>query len=187
MKRTTALASALLLSMSVASTVSAAPITVVEYYNRTLDAYFITGRAAEQQQLDQVADFVRTGMSFQARTTDDVQPASIGICRFYVSIDSPFTNTHFYGREEIDCEPMAEAAYAGFYWEGYDFRVPSSEGDGTCPEGAMPVYRSFRLGNEGLTSNHRFTVSLGTYAAAANAGYRGEGQVFCATGATDAR
>lgn len=187
MKRTTLLASALLSTLLTAQTVSAAPVTVVEYHNRTLNTYFITGRADEQQLLDQVSDFTRTGMSFQARTTDDVQPASTGICRFYVSIDSPFTKTHFYGRQQIDCEPMAEAAYAGFNWEGYDFRVASTEGDGTCPDGTVPVYRGFRLGSNGLTSNHRFTVSLATYSAADSAGYRGEGQVFCATGVTDVR
>ena len=186
MKRTI-LATALLSGLIAAQAASAAPVTVVEYYNRTLNTYFITGRTAEQQMLDQVADFARTGMSFQARSTDDVQPASVGICRFYVSIASPFTNSHFYGRQQVDCEPMAEAAYAGFSWEGYDFRVPGSEGDGTCPEGATPVYRSFRLGSDGVTSNHRFTVSTATYNAAASAGYRGEGQVFCASGVTDAR
>ena len=40
----------------------AQPVTVVEYYNKPLDAYFITGRAAEQQQLDALGDFQRTGM-----------------------------------------------------------------------------------------------------------------------------
>jgi len=183
----TVIATALLSGLLAAQAASAAPVTVVEYYNRTLNAYFITGRAAEQQMLDQVADFARTGMSFQAHSTDDVQPASIGICRFYVSIASPFTNSHFYGRQQVDCEPLAESAYAGFNWEGYDFRVPGTEGDGTCPAGATPVYRSFRLGSDGVTSNHRFTVTIRNYEAAASEGYVREGQVFCASGVIGAR
>ena len=48
------------------TSVSAQSVTVVEYRNKTLDAYFITGRVSEQQLLDTVADFSRTGMSFQA-------------------------------------------------------------------------------------------------------------------------
>ena len=37
-------------------------VTVVEFYNKTLDAYFITGRLTEQQTLDAQLDFRRTGM-----------------------------------------------------------------------------------------------------------------------------
>ena len=44
-------------------------MTVVEYYNKTLDAYFMTGRTPEQSALDGVADFQRTGMTFQATAT----------------------------------------------------------------------------------------------------------------------
>ena len=42
-------------------------VTVVEYYAKTLDAYFITGRAAEQAVLDSVGAFERTGMTFSDR------------------------------------------------------------------------------------------------------------------------
>ena len=41
-------------------------VTVVEYYNKVINAYFITGRAGEITALDGVADFQRTGMTFQA-------------------------------------------------------------------------------------------------------------------------
>ena len=36
-------------------------VNVVEYRNKTLDAYFITGRANEQALLDTVADFCAPG------------------------------------------------------------------------------------------------------------------------------
>ena len=49
-----------------ALTASAQTVTAVEYYNKAVDAYFITARAAEQTVLDGVADFQRTGMTFQA-------------------------------------------------------------------------------------------------------------------------
>ena len=41
-------------------------VTVVEYYNAALDAYFITGRPQEQGYLDGLGgDFVRTGMTLR--------------------------------------------------------------------------------------------------------------------------
>jgi hypothetical protein len=49
-----------------AATVSAQPVTAVEYYNKLVDAYFLTARANEQATLDGVADFQRTGMTIQA-------------------------------------------------------------------------------------------------------------------------
>ena len=56
-------------------------VTVVEYYNKVVDAYFITGRTNEQTALDGVADFQRTGMTFQA-TAAATAPASgaAGLC-----------------------------------------------------------------------------------------------------------
>ena len=46
---------ALTAASSALSSVWAQSVTVVEYYNKSLDAYFITGRVAEQQALDATA------------------------------------------------------------------------------------------------------------------------------------
>lgn len=54
-------------------------VTVTEYYNKTLDAYFITGRANEQQTLDATADFQRTGMTFQAVAASAAERGSHGV------------------------------------------------------------------------------------------------------------
>jgi hypothetical protein len=162
-------------------------VTVVEYYNRTLNTYFITGRTAEQQMLDQVADFrahrhVIPGAQHRRRAT-----RVSGICRFYVSIASPFTNSHFYGRQQVDCEPMAEAAYAGFSWE--DMTSACQAAKATAPA---------------LRAQHRCTAAFAWVAMASHPTiaslcqpppttllrvpvYRGEGQVFCASGVPDAR
>lgn len=168
----------------------AQPVTVVEYRNKTLDAHFITGRANEQQALDVVADFVRTGMSFQASAASTASAALAKICRFYVSVASPFVNSHFYGRQGIDCEAILALAPAGFSYEGYDFAVQAPVAGPTpgaliCPAGTLPVYRSFRALSDGKTSNHRYTVSTSTYASAAAAGYVGEGVQFCVVAVTD--
>ena len=69
---------------------SAQSLTVIEYYNKTLDAHFITGRANEQTALDGAADFQRTGMTFQATAAANAPANLAKICRFYISLTSPY-------------------------------------------------------------------------------------------------
>lgn len=159
-------------------------VTVIEYYNKPLDAYFITGRATEQQQVDAISDFQRTGMTFQAIAASAATSATTRICRFYVNTTSPFTSSHYYGREGTDCEFLRSQNLAGFSYEDFDFALvqPSS---GVCPANTTTIYRSFRAAASGKTANHRYTASAASYAAAANAGYAGEQAAFCATAATD--
>ena len=164
---------------------AAQAITVVEYHNKPLDAYFITGRANEQSTLDTVADFRRTGMTFQATDAASAAATLTKVCRFYVNVASPFVNSHFYGRQGVDCESILAANPAGFNYEGYDFALQTPTA-AVCPAGTTAVYRSFRALAGGKTSNHRYTVSAATYASAATAGYVGEGVAFCATAVTDA-
>jgi len=159
-------------------------VTVVEYYNRTLDSYFITGRDNEKQQLDTISDFQRTGMTFQAVAAASAAPTDTRVCRFYVSLSSPYTSTHFYGRAGTDCESLQAQSPAGFSYEGFDFALQRPV-SGACPTGTVTVYRSFRPGSAGRTSNHRYSTSAASYAAAASDGYNGEQAAFCATAATD--
>ena len=175
----------LALFASTALSVNAQTVNVVEYRNKALDAYFITGRISDQQTLDGLSDFVRTGMSFQAVSALTAPSALTRICRFYVNLTSPFVNSHFYGRQGIDCESILTANPAGFNYEGYDFALQTPTA-AVCPLATSPVYRSFRALAAGKTSNHRYTVSTATYASAATAGYVGEGVAFCATAVTDA-
>lgn len=162
-------------------------VAVVEYRNKTLDAYFITGRVNEQALLDTLPDFARTGMSFQAVAATAANDALTKICRFYVNVANPFVNSHFYGRQGSDCELILGLNLTGFNYEGYDFAVQPPVTT-ACPMGTVPVYRSFRALNalaNSVTSNHRYTVSTATYANAAAAGYVAEGVQFCVTLATD--
>lgn len=168
-----------------AATASAQAVTAVEYYNKTIDAYFLTARATEQATLDGVADFQRTGMMFQAVTATSATAAQTKICRFYISTVTPFTSSHFYGRQGIDCESLLAQKLAGFTWEDYDFATlqPTS---GACPTGTVAIYRGFRAAANGKTSNHRYSASLATYNTAINSGYVGENVAFCASSATPA-
>lgn len=170
-----------------ATAAGAQPVTVVEYYNTPLDAYFITGRANEQQQLDGVADFKRTGMTFQAVAAGanaNTNPAVTRICRFYVNMVTPYSSTHFYGREGIDCERLRMQNLAGFTWEDYDFALAQPD-SGVCPDSSTTIYRSFRAAANGKTANHRYSSSAASYVASTRAGYVGEQAAFCAVSATD--
>ena len=167
-----------------ASSVFAQAVTVVEFYNRTLDAYFITGRTGEQQSLDSQADFRRTGMTFNAVAATGATTNTTRICRFYINLTSPPTSTHFYGREGVDCVQIGLQNLPGFSYEGFDFAIAQPQG-GVCPTGTKAVYRGFRTAAGGKTANHRYTTSPETYYAAQSQGYVGEQEAFCATSATD--
>ena len=156
-------------------------VTVVEYYNTSLDGYFITGHADDQNVLDSLpASFKRTGMTFQATTLATAPASLIKICRFYISLATPYTSTHFYGRQGSDCEGVREQNLPGFNWEGFDFAIQPAVD--SC---ASPIYRSFRPAAHGKTPNHRYSAGLADYAALSAVGvFSGEGVVFCATALT---
>ncbi len=160
-------------------------VTVVEYYNKTLDAYFVTGRSGEQTALDGVADFQRTGMTFQATAVAGAATNQTKICRFYISISNPYVSSHFYGRQGVDCESIRAQNLAGFTYEDYDFAT-QQPASGVCTTGTTAIYRGFRAAAGGKTSNHRYSASQATYNAAIQKGYVGEDVAFCATAATAA-
>ena len=172
-------------------------LIVVEYYVKSLDAYFITGRANEQQILDRTGDISRTGVTFQAISAVNANPDLTRICRFYVNRTSPFVSSHFYGRQGKDCELILAVEPPGFSYEGLDFAVqpltPDQNSAGVitekCPAGFSAVRRSFRplTTSTGKTSNHRYTMSEATSARAAEAGYVSEGIQFCVNFFTDVR
>ncbi len=167
------------LLLAFASSALAGAVTVVEYYNTGLDAYFITGRSNEQVLLDGTSGFRRTGMSFQA-TDATVGSATLSrICRFYVSVSNPFTSSHFYGKEGSDCEGLRAQNVPAFSWEGYDFATVKPDANNVCPVGNTPLFRGFRAGVNGKTSNHRYYPSLALCEAGSAEGYVCEGQTFC--------
>ena len=181
MSRAAALAAVLCAFNAV--TAFAQTVTVVEYYNKALDAYFMTGRATDQTALDGAADFQRTGMTFQATAAATAANALTKICRFYIHTSTPYTSSHFYGRQGVDCESIRAQNLPGFDWEDYDFATQQPTNT-VCANGTAPIYRGFRLAAGGKTSNHRYSASLANYNAASTAGYAGEGITFCATAAT---
>jgi|GEM_PF-1292339 len=159
-------------------------VTVIEYYNQNLDAYFITARSNEQSLLDATAGFSRTGTRFVANAAVDATAAQTRICRFYISGTSPFVSSHFYGVESTDCAMLLASTPAGFSFEGYDFAVARPDSSGACPANSrIPVYRAFRAAAGGKTPNHRYTASVAEYNRMLSLGWAGEGVAYCTTAA----
>ena len=162
-------------------------VTVVEYYNQSLDAYFITARPNEQASLDSSAGFSRTGTRFVANAAADATPNQTRICRVYISSASPYVSSHFYGAEKTDCALIQANLPAGFSFEGYDFAVTAADATGTCPvANKVPIYRAFRAVGAaaiGKTPNHRYTASLNEYNAMIALGWAGEGVAYCTSAA----
>ncbi len=155
-----------------------ATVTVVEYYNKTIAAYFLTGRVAEQTVLDGVADFQRTGMSFVAPAATGATVPLDTVCRYRISIADSAFSSHFYGLS-ADCAVIASTALPNFFNEGLDFAVERPVA-GVCPASSpAPVYRALRSMTPVDTPNHRYTVSLPSYQEMIRRGWIGEGVVFC--------
>lgn len=190
-------ATAFVSTLSVVLSVSAAPasaqtaVTVVEYYNTKIAAYFLTGRAAEQAALDGVPDFQRTGMTFAATAAASAVAGQDSVCRYRIDLtgsnwaansSAPFSS-HFYGLS-TDCALIASYNFTNFYNEGLDFAVTRPTA-GACPASApVAVYRTLRGSSQVDVPNHRYTVSQSAYADMQSQGWSAEGVAFCVTSAT---
>ena len=165
-------------------TSAASDKTVVEYFNRDVNRYFITGRASEQATLDALpASFQRTGMRFSAKSSEYRDVPELPVCRFYAAPESGGSNTHFYGAGD-DCPALNTVRQVRF--EGFDFAAIKPT-NAACPTTAPnPVYRLFNNQSAINQGNHRYVVSAATKSRMIAQGWLDEGVVFCATSAVDA-
>ncbi len=179
-----------ILALTAATGATAQAVNVVEYYNKTIDAYFLTGRAEEQSLLDGFSNFARTGMTFAATSASGAGTLS-PVCRWRITVTGsnwavnpaqPFSS-HFYGLP-ADCAYVASYNLPNFSNEGLDFAVTPAIG-GLCPINApIPVYRALRPSAQINVPNHRYSVDRTTYDNMLAQGWSGEGAVFCVTSAT---
>lgn len=162
-----------------------APVTVVEYYNKSIAAYFLTGRAAEQAALDGVGDFQRTGATFVATAATGATAPLDGVCRYRINVTGSTFSSHFYGLT-ADCDAIASFNLTNFANEGFDFAVEKPVA-GVCPASSpVPIYRALRSLTPVDVPNHRYSVSASAYLEMLIRGWTGEGVVFCARSATAA-
>lgn len=144
---------------------------VVEYYNATLDHYFVSSLAADIQALDsgQLKGWARTGLTFKAYPS--LQPGTSPVCRFYL----PPVNgdSHFYSASPAECAEVA-AKFPSFVYESQNvmFVALPDTATGACPSGTLAVYR---LWNNRVDSNHRYTADPAVKAQMLARGYVAEG------------
>ena len=145
-------------------------LTAVEYYNASLDHYFLTHVAAEIAILDAgttIKGWTRTGQSFAVYATPSAGTSPV--CRFY--IPPAKGDSHFYGRGTAECAATA-AANPTFVNEDASFFHMPLPADGTCPVGTRPVYRAF---SNRIDANHRYMVDPALRDAMAAKGWVAEG------------
>ncbi len=156
------------------------PVDVVEYYNATLDHYFITGLATEQANLDAgktPTKWTRTGYAFRAYTRS--QAGTSPVCRYYLPPE--FGDSHFFGRGTAECDATG-AAHPAFVLEDPQFMHMILPAAGACPGGTTPVYRVFSNRRD---ANHRYMTDRGVRDQMVAKGWLAEGDgpdlvVMCA-------
>jgi len=146
---------------------------VVEFYNTTLQHYFVTASAAEQTSIDAGGSgpgWTRTGLSFKSGGNSRV-------CRFY-GTPGVGPNSHFYTISADECGQVKRDP--GWHFESYDFSASPPTGGAACAPATEPVYRAYNGRFAVNDSNHRQTTNLAQYNATLALGWIGEGVVMCA-------
>jgi hypothetical protein len=126
-------------------------LRTIEYYNATLDHYFITWVPAEQANLDAgntPTRWTRTGYSFNAFAAASAQTSPV--CRYY--IPPALGDSHFFGRGTAECTATGQKNPT-FVLEDPAFMQMVLPVGGICPEGAVPIYGVF---DNRPDANHRY-------------------------------
>ena len=166
---------AIALSMLLCTSAWAATLEAIEYYNPTLDHYFVTSLANEIASLDAgaFAGWQRTGQHFTV--FDPVMPpaGALPVCRFY-GVPAAGLDSHFYSASAAECAAVRQR-FPGVWIEetanAFGIFLPDAT-TGECPAGSVPVYRAW---NARIDSNHRFTTDPATLRAMIAKGYVAEG------------
>ncbi|HEY1326870.1 MAG TPA: trypsin-like peptidase domain-containing protein [Casimicrobiaceae bacterium] len=131
----------------------------VEFYNRSLDHYFISTNPAEINDLDTGVHvgWERTGLRFNAYNVP--LAGTSPVCRFYRA--PAFGDSHFYSASPTECAETAAAHPIDWIYESpnvfYIF-LPDPN-TGACPASTQPVWRFFNQ----VTTNHRYTTDVATH------------------------
>jgi hypothetical protein len=146
------------------------PVTVVEFYNATLDHYFITWLPDEIAALDAGVSprgWTRTGLTFNAYKQQGNGTSSV--CRYY--LPPQFGDSHFFGRGAEECRATGDRNPA-FVLEQTDYVHVWLPTQGFCPGGTRPIYRVFSNRSD---ANHRYTTDPAVRDAMVQRGWVAEG------------
>jgi uncharacterized protein (DUF1800 family) len=133
--------------------------TVIEYYNASLNHYFITAYPEEAAMLDQgiiVPGWTRTGVSWSAWASPGDSATAAPVCRFY-GTPGVGPNSHFYTVDPDECALVKQNP--AWTFEAIAFYIDAPQ-NSTCQADTTPVYRSFYPGANVSQSNHRFLVDM---------------------------
>jgi len=156
------------------ATVQVPAAGVTEFYNATLNHFFLTADAVEAASIDGGASgpgWERTGYRFKSGGPN-------AVCRFYGVAAAGGPNGHFYTADPNECAQVKNDL--GWHFESLDFAITPAGPGGACPAGLLPVYRAYNHRFAQHDSNHRITADLAAYQQQVAAGWTGEGVVMCA-------
>jgi serine protease len=144
----------------------ASTVNAIEFYNASLDHYFLTPASSEIAALDAgitISGWTRTGYSFKvyAQPTSGANP----VCRFL--IPPVHGDSHFFSADPAECARIlaySTSSSVTFDPNFSDYLEESSAffyialpdpATGACATGTVPVYR---LWDRRIDSNHRYTT-----------------------------
>jgi probable HAF family extracellular repeat protein len=135
----------------VSGPVAVLPLPVVEFWNASLNHYFITWRSSEIAILDagtQIRGWTRTGHAFKTYAT--AQAGTSPVCRYY--IPPGLGDSHFFGRGKAECDATGKKN-PNFVLEDPAFMQMFLPTAGVCPANTTQVYRVF---SNRTDVNHRY-------------------------------
>jgi hypothetical protein len=128
----------------------------VEFYNASLDHYFMTWMPDEIAKLDagiELKGWARTGNSFKVYTIP--QPTSVPVCRYY--IPPAQGDSHFFGRDTKECAATREK-FSSLTLEDAMFMQMFLAQRRSVPAETTPIYRVF---SNRFDANHRYMTDKG--------------------------
>jgi uncharacterized protein (DUF1800 family) len=150
---------------------------VIEYYNASLNHFFITAYPDEAAMLDQgvvVKGWTRTGVTWSAWANAGDSVTAVPVCRFF-GTPGEGPNSHFYTADASECALVQQNP--GWTFEAIAFYIDVPQ-LGACKAGTTPVYRSFYPGADVTQSNHRFLPDMTMFEHMAGSSIL-EGLVMC--------
>jgi len=148
----------------------------VEFYNPSLNHYFITAEPAEIAMLDAgvvVPGWRRTGFDFKTWAPGSAHGTPA--CRFF-GTPGRGPNSHFFTVDASECAIVRDNADWTFEGLAFQAQLP---GFATCPADRVVVWRLYNNGMGGQ-ANHRYLTSHSAIGDMVGSGWLLEGPVFCA-------
>jgi lysyl endopeptidase len=138
------------------ATIPAGQVVAVEFYNGTLNHYFISTNASEINDLDTGVHvgWERTGLRFLAYNNQAAGTSPV--CRFYRA--PAYGDSHFYSASPAECANTAAKHPVDWVYESpvvFYMQLPDQT-SGACPAGTRPLWRFFNQ----VTTNHRYTAEV---------------------------